>query len=87
MVMLVTYDSSADALYIYVRRDTRVARSMLIDDGRVVDLDESDNVAGIEIISPSAGFDLEDIIEQFHLEGLREELLQAAQEFRPAASA
>lgn len=87
MAMLVTYDSSADALYVYVRRDARVARSVLVDDARVVDLDESDNVVGIEVISPSARFELEDIIERFRLADLREELLEAAQEVRRAASA
>jgi uncharacterized protein YuzE len=87
MPMLVTYDSSADVLYIYVHRDTEVARSVLVDPERIVDLDESNQVVGIEILAPSAGFELEDIIERFGLENLRDELLQAAQEFRPAATA
>jgi uncharacterized protein YuzE len=87
MTMLVTYDSSADALYIYLRRDAEVTRSVLVDDGRVVDFDESGKVVGIEVLAPSAGFELEDIIERFDLHGLRDELLQAAQEFRPAATA
>lgn len=85
--MLVTYDSSADALYIYLDRGATVARSVLIDDERTVDLDESDNVVGIEILAPSAGFDLKDIIERFRLHERRDELLQAAEEFRPAATA
>lgn len=87
MAMLVTYDSSADALYIYVQRGVAVARSVLIDDSRVVDLDETGQVVGIEVISPSTGFELEDIVERFHLERIKQELHHAAQEFRPAASA
>jgi uncharacterized protein YuzE len=87
MPMLVTYDSSADALYIYLRHDAQVTQSVLVDDDRVVDLDEADKVVGIEILAPSAGFELEDIIERFHLHACRDELLQAAQEFRPAATA
>jgi uncharacterized protein YuzE len=87
IAMLVTYDSSADALYIYVHRSAEVARSVLVDDERTVDLDASDKVVGIEILAPSAGFELEDIIQQFDLQELRDDLLQAAQEFRPAATA
>lgn len=87
MSMLLVHDSAADALYIYLRRDAQVARSVLVDDERVVDVDESGKVVGIEILAPSAGFELEDIIEQFDLHDLRDELLQAAKEFRPAATA
>lgn len=36
---------------------------------------------------PIGGFELEDIIERFHLGNLREDLLEADQEIRPAASA
>lgn len=85
--MLVAYDSSADALYIYVRQDAHVASSVLVDPNRVVDLDDSEKVVGIEVLAPSSGFQLEDIIERFELQEIKEELLQAAREFRPAATA
>jgi uncharacterized protein YuzE len=85
MVMLLTYDSSADAAYIYVQANPQVARSITIDDFRVVDLNAADEVVGIEILSASGGFELEDIIKQFKLESRGEELRQAAAEFRPAA--
>ena len=87
MPMLVTYDSSADALYNYVRRDGEVARSIIVDDERVVDVDAAGKVVGIEILTPSTGLKLVDIIDRFDLQQMREELLQAAEEFRPAASA
>lgn len=85
MVMLLTYDSSADAAYIYVQANPQVARSIPIDDFRVVDVNEADEVVGIEILSASGGFELEDIIKRFKLESRGEELRQAAAEFRPAA--
>lgn len=87
MEMLVTYDSSADAVYIYVQHGAQVARSVLIDDSRVVDLDDDGRVVGIEVLSPSPAFKLEDIIDRFHLEPIKEQLLTAAREFRPAATA
>lgn len=85
MVMLLTYDSSADTAYIYLHADPQVARSVVIDDFRAVDLDEADEVAGIEILSASGGFELDDIIRRFKLESRAEELKQAAREFHPAA--
>ena len=85
MVMLLTYDSSADAAYIYVQAKPQVARSITIDDFRTVDLNEANEVVGIEILSASGGFELEDIIMRFKLESRGEELRQAAAEFRPAA--
>lgn len=65
--MFITYDSSADAAYIYLQQDATVARSVLVDDERVVDLDDSGAVVGIEILTASGGFELEDIIERFDL--------------------
>lgn len=84
--MLVSYDSSADAVYIYLRENPSVARSVVVDENRVVDLDDSDSVVGIEILSASAGFELDDIIDRFQLTDRKQELLQAAREFRPAAA-
>lgn len=85
-MMLVTYDSSADAVYIYLQTDPVVARSVTLDGDRIVDFDDSDHVVGIEILAASGGFEIEDIIERFGLADRREELIAAAQEFRPAAA-
>lgn len=84
--MLITYDSSVDAAYIYLREDPKVAKSVVIDEQRVVDLDDAGEVVGIEILEASGGFVLNDIIERFHLEARSNELNQAAKEFRPAAT-
>ncbi len=84
--MLVTYDSSVDALYIYVEKDRAVARTVTVDDGRNVDLDENDRVVGIEVLSASAGFEVQDLITKFGLESRKQELLEAAQEFRSASA-
>ena len=85
MAMLVAYDSSVDALYIYLRPNPDVARSLLIDEIRTVDLDEAGDVVGIEILSASGGFKLDDIIKRFRLESQAAELRQAASEFTPVA--
>lgn len=84
--MLVTYDSDADALYVYLQRSTPVARSVLVDEGRVVDLDESGGVVGIEILEPSNGVDLTDIIERFGLHSMKAELIDAVREFPSSAA-
>lgn len=84
--MLITYDSSVDAAYIYLCEDPEVARSVVIDEQRVVDLDEGGEVVGIEILEASSGFELNDIVERFHLQARSTELSQAVKEFRPAAA-
>ncbi len=83
-MMLVTYDSSADAAYLYLREAPVVSRSVFVDDDRVVDFDEDGEVVGIEILSASSGFEVADIIERFGLQARAPELLQAVKEFRPA---
>jgi len=85
MSMLVAYDSSVDALYIYLQPDPTVARSEVIDESRTVDLDARGDVVGIEVLSASGGFKVDDIIKRFQLEPMTEELEQAAREFAATA--
>ena len=83
--MLVSYDSSADAAYIYLKAQPSIARSVTVDEYRVVDFDAADEVVGIEILSASGGFQLDDIIKRFGLQSRAVELRQAVEEFKPAA--
>lgn len=48
--MRVEYDSQANALYIYLQENRRVAQTREIEDGLIVDLDKSGKVIGIEIL-------------------------------------
>ncbi len=85
--MLMTYDSAADAAYIYLVEEPEVSRSIMINENLVVDLDPQGTAVGIEILAASAGFALEDVITRFKLTDHAAELRQAAREFRPAATA
>lgn len=85
--MLVTYDSAADAAYIHLQDSPLVAKSIVVDEDRVVDVDGQGRAVGIEVLGASAAFEVADLIERFHLEDRAHELLQAVREFVPAASA
>jgi uncharacterized protein YuzE len=61
-----TYDTQADALYIELE-ERDVARTQQIDPGTLVDLDESGNVLGIEVIHPNRQWPLGEIVDRFAL--------------------
>jgi uncharacterized protein YuzE len=48
-----TYDSASDALYIHLTRPHSFVQTNQIDDSVAIDLDDNENVVGIEILSPS----------------------------------
>lgn len=73
--MRFTYDDRADALYVAIREDTPVAKSLLVGAERVVDLDERGDVIGIEVLGASEGVQLSDLVERFELVSEREGLL------------
>ncbi|HLC20094.1 MAG TPA: DUF2283 domain-containing protein [Candidatus Nanoarchaeia archaeon] len=50
--MEITYDKEADAMYIEFRRGT-FAKNKKIDDFTIIDLDEQDNLLGIELLDVS----------------------------------
>jgi uncharacterized protein YuzE len=56
-----TYDDQADALYLYLQDEAEVARSVVVDDARVVDLDAEGRAVGIEVLGASAGVHLVDL--------------------------
>ena len=66
--MKVTYDSSADAIYIRFRRTTVTTKHPL--EGVAVDVDAEEKVVGIEILDASRQFDDLDVIRQMTFEEL-----------------
>jgi uncharacterized protein YuzE len=60
------YDEDADALYVRLR-DESVARSVVVDEGRVIDLAENGEPVGIEITGASASVSLSDLVDRFSL--------------------
>jgi uncharacterized protein YuzE len=79
-----TYDDQADALYVHLREGVPAARSIIVDDDRVVDVDDLGAAIGVEVLGASHGVRLADLVERFelhpYLEGLRR--LEASQ-FHP----
>jgi uncharacterized protein YuzE len=77
--MRYTYDDEADALYIRLLEDVPVARSVVVDDERTVDLDDSERPVGIEVVGASDGVRLRDLVERFSLEAYGEHLTKLEQ--------
>ena len=63
------YDESADALYIAVQDDDTsiVARTLEIDRGTLVDVDERGMILGVEVIRPARAWPVEQVLAQFAL--------------------
>ena len=85
-VTRVSYDDEADALAVHLEPHGRFARTVVIDDNRNVDVDEDGKVIVIEVLFPSHGFQLGDIIERFGLADVRSELAEIERRpYRPVA--
>jgi len=66
--MRIEYDDEVDAIYVHVREGIPVARSEILEDGRVVDLDVDGHLIGIEILEASShGVRLADLADRFGL--------------------
>ena len=61
--MLITYDPEADALYAELRCAEGKVRTREIDDRRLVDVDESGEAVGVELLFVSRGVNLEGLPE------------------------
>lgn len=59
--MFITYDSAADAIYVYLStvEEHDVARTVMVDDARLVKYDAGDEPIGLELLFVSEGIDLE----------------------------
>lgn len=58
------YDADADELYLRLA-DCRVAHTVEVDSGTLVDLDSAGRLVGIEVIRPDRARPLEDILHRF----------------------
>ena len=66
--MRLEHDDEVDAIYVYAREGCSVARSEILEDGRVVDLDVEGRLIGIEILDASSrGVRLADLADRFEL--------------------
>jgi uncharacterized protein YuzE len=82
-----TYDDEADALYVHLQdeaEDLPVARSLIVDEGRVLDVAADGEFIGIEVLGASFGVHVSDLAERFglmtfidHLKRLEEVRFQA----------
>lgn len=83
-----TYDPQADALYIYLRENLDVVKTIEIDDRRNVDLASDNKAIGVEVLSPGAGFPVQDLIGRFDLMDFKEFLESVAStSFKPVMPA
>ncbi len=60
--MQITYDKEADAMYIEFRSG-EFAKNKKIDDFTIIDLDENDNILGIELLEVSTRIPIESLSE------------------------
>ena len=86
MPISATYDKEADALYIRLREGDR-ARTIEIDEAHYVDVDEQGAALGIEILYPTTGSRIGEILERFGLAGQLEEVARVVGEAAPAVTA
>jgi uncharacterized protein YuzE len=82
--MKIRYDNEVDALYVPLRQDRPVARSVVVDVNRVVDLDASGEAVGIEVLGASHGLRLTDLTDRYGLGEFAEALLLVETAARPA---
>ena len=86
--MRLSYDEETGAIYVYAREGERVARSEILGDGRVVDLDADGRLIGIEVLDAStSGVRLVDLADRFDLEERRRGLAALERLFRSAEPA
>lgn len=76
--MELIYDNDADALEI-VFRPGIVSRTVEIDVGTLVDVDEHGNVTSLEVIRPSRPWPLDEIFQRFEIDERDAEQLRAMQ--------
>lgn len=82
------YDPSADALVIKLRPASEIARTVEVDDSRLVDVDANEEVVEIEVLWASTGVEVADLIDRFDLWEFKPFLEEvAAQRFQPRSFA
>jgi uncharacterized protein YuzE len=66
--MIFKYSETADALYIYLRPGVSPTRGEEIDQATIVDLDDSGDVVGIEVLNPARDWPLETVADRYGLD-------------------
>jgi len=65
--MRISYDQNADTLYIQFQ-EGKVAKTKKVDEGILIDLDESGKIFGIEIVGLSERISLEEDLGRINIE-------------------
>lgn len=71
------YDRDADALAISILSDRIVARTLEIDPGTLVDLDEHGGLVAIEVIRPNRRWPVDEILDRFDVPDDAEAMLRS----------
>jgi uncharacterized protein YuzE len=71
--MRISFDRESDALTL-ILSDEPPARTIDVGEGRFIDLDADGNVLALEVLGVGHGFRLTDLVDQFNLEPLLDEL-------------
>lgn len=78
MLVSPTYDLEADAVYLRLAKG-KVARTIDLDDGTLVDLDKAGKPLGIEVISPARDWPIDEFARRFKPEPQLIEILKVQQ--------
>lgn len=69
--MLVTYDTLVDAMYIKLKPEAVVAKTVELDDSAILDLDKQGDLVGIEVLNMRQKGVLRQIAIKYHRPELR----------------
>jgi uncharacterized protein YuzE len=69
----ISFDQETDALTL-ILSDEAPAQTIDVGEGRFIDVDAEGNVLALEVLGVGHGFRLTDLVEQFNLEPLLDEL-------------
>jgi uncharacterized protein YuzE len=82
MIVSTSLDTEADALYIQILRG-RVARTEMLDEWTLVDVDEDGAPLGIEVIHPARQWPLADFLNRYQVS---DDLMMILKQLAPAAT-
>ncbi|MBI4342770.1 MAG: DUF2283 domain-containing protein [Candidatus Omnitrophica bacterium] len=63
--MIVTYDTLAEAFYFQLKPKAKIAKTVELNPNTLVDLDENNDLVGVELLHPSPT-NLRRVAQQFH---------------------
>ncbi len=66
--MRISFDKSADALYIRMAADeVQISETLVLDPGTLVDIDHDGHLGGIEVLRPARNWPLEQVLKEFEI--------------------